>query len=238
MKKLIITYSLVIVFLAGTMFFDSCNRESPLSPRINTDTVDVFPLYKGAHFTYLYTLTGYSQSGGGYVQSMSTDSGRVAYTIQDSFRVSATLMLWTVRERDTLVHRDYRGSAPYQMILDSSFLVTTDRIDSLYEGLVGPHELNCSSTVWHFPFADSVSNAVPSITDSIYINIFRYADSQDPILSGTYNPFGDGSWLDQVSFKLEGGVGLLSVSEYQFEGSPSGTSSYRRINAELLNASQ
>ena len=151
-------------------------------------TTDVFPLVRGARYTYQHE--NHRSSWTEWWTSWGSDSGLVAYQVMDSARVNDTTIAWTIRESRAVIVRS--GSQPGR---DTTYSRTDSGFVTLTEITTGRHELRCSSDyVWQFPrspecpvfrFSDSANTLVH----------YDFPGCHNIVLAGNY----DSLWLSQDS---------------------------------------
>jgi hypothetical protein len=221
--------------LAVSSLTESCgqHQQSPLSPIVNADTVDVFPLSKGLSVDYLYNVDDVHQSGAEISVTTWTDSGTVHYTIEDSVTLSSGWRAWIVRENVDLIYRHFSPIGAYETKEDTSYRIEYTTVDSLFESMTGNHELRCGSLIWCFPSSDSITstpNWLPSI------QVARYS-SKDSLSLGTSYSYWNNSLRDSLSITLQNGKGLIDLYSTHFEGDTH-ENNFHLITATLLGISE
>jgi Secretion system C-terminal sorting domain len=156
---------------------------------------DIFPLTNGLHYTYtFYQEKEYYEVA--TLTQFNGDSGKVEYTILDSFQYGDTLKVWNIEERRNL--RRWYSSINW----DTTYFIKDTTYYQLYESLIGNHELKCSSLVWFFPLNVWPPDLFVTGPDS---SIYRYSDS--PNILNILSSLGPNrGWEDSTWFSIENGM--------------------------------
>ncbi len=170
-----------------------------------SDTLDLFPLDLGMHYTYSYQWRYSHFSVPSGTSNLHRDSGLVEYVVIDSLRASDSLRIWSVRQTEHLFHHLRDSSTwPTPTVWDTVYWSDSSYVFSLSEDLRGRHEVQCTSRIWRFPISSNFGTDRVFRFDSVP-SYFIYQHTPPP----GYEPY----WSDYWYFDTPRGLYRQVYSE-------------------------
>lgn len=111
---------------------------------------DFFPLSAGSYYLYKYNSSFYAFDMEFMDSEGVNDTGWVQYSIE-GFERKDTVVIWNIKEKDSVYTRHYRNSADVKM--DTCYWTVGEHYFELKESLTGDHKLTCNSGygIWDSP---------------------------------------------------------------------------------------